>query len=113
MLWEKKTIEGKKGNEEIKGMKGMYYTIDMMQRPYEKLIVWKAADELCLFTYEMTKKFPSEEKFGLVTQMRRCSYGVPMCIVEGNARRTEKDTSHFFVIALSSLEELHYQYSLA
>lgn len=57
----------------------------------------------------MTKRFPSEEKFGLVSQIRRAAYSIPMNIAEGNARRTAKEKSRFFEIALASLEELHYQ----
>ena len=85
----------------------------MRERSYQKLVVWREADALCLKTYCVTKSFPTEEKYGLVQQMRRAAYGVPMCIVEGNMRRTAKDKQHFFTQALGSLEELHYQYSLA
>ena len=85
----------------------------MSSRPYQKLIVWQEADALCLFTYKTTKSFPTEEKFALVQQMRRSAYGIPMCIVEGNMRKTSKDKKNFFTISLASLEELHYQYSLA
>ncbi len=85
----------------------------MRERSYQKLVVWKEADALCLLTYRTTKEFPAEEKYCLVQQMRRAAYGVPMCIVEGNMRRTAKDKQHFFTQALGSLEELHYQYSLA
>lgn len=82
----------------------------MSERPYQKLIVWKEADALCLFTYQVTKDFPQEEKFALVQQMRRSSYGIPMCIVEGSARSTAKDRKHFMIMAIGSLEELHYQF---
>jgi four helix bundle protein len=85
----------------------------MDERPYQKLVAWKEADALCLFTYEVTRKFPPDERFALVQQMRRSSYGIPMCIVEGNSRKTVKDRQNFFTMALASLEELHYQYSLA
>ena len=85
----------------------------MNERPYEKLVVWKEADLLCLFTYEVTKQLPSEEKFALCQQMRKSSYGVPMCIVEGNSRKTAKDRKNFITMAIASAEELHYQYSLA
>jgi four helix bundle protein len=85
----------------------------MHERPYEKLIVWKEAHILCLSIYTLSKKFPDSEKFGLVTQMRKSSYSVPTNIAEGNTRRTNKDKSHFFIIALGSLEELHYQCTLA
>ncbi|MBT3834784.1 four helix bundle protein [Candidatus Peribacteria bacterium] len=85
----------------------------MRERIYQKLIVWKEADALCLRTYKETKKFPAEEKYCLVQQMRRASYGIPMCIVEGNMRRTTKDKRYFLTQSIGSLEELHYQYSLA
>lgn len=84
-----------------------------MERSYEKLIVWKEADALCLFTYKITKEFPQDERFCLVQQMRKASYGVPMCIVEGNARKSTDDRKHFMTMAIASLEELHYQFSLA
>ena len=85
----------------------------MKERPYQKLVVWKEADLLCLFTYDITKNFPSEERFALAQQMRKASYGIPMCIVEGSARKTTKDRRHFMTMAVGSTEELHYQFSLA
>ncbi len=84
-----------------------------MERSYEKLVVWKEADALCLFTYKITKDFPSDERFCLVQQMRKAGYGIPMCIVEGNARKSGADRRHFMTMAIASLEELHYQFSLA
>ena len=91
-----------------------YGTVSPMHiRMYEKLIVWKEAHKLCLRVYEVTVKFPSDEKFGLISQMRRSSYGVPMNTVEGNARRSKKEKVHFIDIAIASLEELHYQCILA
>lgn len=84
-----------------------------MQRPYEKLLAWREAHKLCISTYSVTKIFPSEERFALADQMRRSSSSVPTNIAEGNARRTPKDKSKFFIIALSSLEELHYQFRLS
>lgn len=86
---------------------------NMSERPYEKLIVWKEADALCLFTYDVVRSFPSEEKFALAQQMRKSSYGIPMCVVEGSARKTPKDRKNFITMAVASAEELHYQYSLA
>ncbi len=85
----------------------------MNDRPYQKLVVWKIADELCLFTHKIVGSFPSHERYNLIDQMRRSAYSIPTNIVEGNARWTAKDKRHFFTIALASLEELHYQYSLA
>lgn len=84
-----------------------------MDRQYEKLIVWKESHALCLVIYEITAKFPSEEKFGLVSQMRRSAYSVPTNLAEGNTRRSIKEKAHFTVISAASLDELHYQCVLA
>jgi four helix bundle protein len=81
----------------------------MYQRPHEKLIVWQEAHQLCLLIYRLTKSFPSDERFGLISQMRRSSASVPTNIAEGNTRRTWKDKRNFFDIAIASLEELHYE----
>jgi four helix bundle protein len=83
------------------------------ERPYEKLIAWKEAHALCLMIYDLTKSFPSDERFRLVNQMCRSAYGVPMNISEGNMKRSEKEKAHFFEIGIGSLEELHYQCKLA
>lgn len=85
----------------------------MQLRPYEQLFVWQQSHKLCLRVYTITKKFPKEERYALVNQMRRSAYSVPTNIAEGNARRFPKDKSRFFEIALASLEELHYQCRLS
>lgn len=81
----------------------------MHQRPHEKLIVWQEAHKLCLRVYTMTRTFPPDERYRLVSQMCRSAYGVPMNIAEGNSKRSRKDKAHFYETALGSLEELHYQ----
>jgi four helix bundle protein len=91
----------------------MYYPVNMHVRPYEKLIVWQEAHKLCLWIYELTKSFPKDERFRLVNQMCRSSYGIPMNIAEGNSKMSRKEKAHFYEIALGSLEELHYQCVLA
>lgn len=85
----------------------------MHRRPYEALVVWKEAHRLCLLIYNCTSTFPTDEKFGLISQMRRSAFSVPMNIVEGNSRRSPKEKSRFFEISLASLDELHYQCRLA
>ncbi|MBU2259341.1 four helix bundle protein, partial [Patescibacteria group bacterium] len=85
----------------------------MFERSYRKLVAWQEAHALCLWIYEITKRFPSEEIYSLTKQIRRSAYSVPTNIAEGNCRRSKKDKAHFFVIALSSLDELHYQCTLA
>jgi four helix bundle protein len=85
----------------------------MRIRPYQRLIVWKEAHELCKGIYRLTDKFPSNEKFGLTSQMRRSAASIPMNIAEGNGKRSMKDRARFLEIAIGSLEELHYQCFLA
>ena len=85
----------------------------MNTRPYQNLIAWKEAHKLCISIYARTKTFPPEEKFGLVSQMRRSSYSIATNIAESNGRKTKKDRSHFFDIAMGSIDELHYQCILA
>jgi len=85
----------------------------MKERQYQKLIVWKEADQLCLDIYALIKQFPSEEKFALSMQMRRAAYSVPMNIVEGNVKRSAKDKLNYLQHAEGSLDELDYQLSLS
>ncbi|MGD0224477.1 MAG: four helix bundle protein [Terriglobia bacterium] len=75
---------------------------------FEQLDVWQAAHHLVLQIYRFTQKFPNEEKFGLVSQMRRAAVSVPANIAEGFKRRGLADKSRFYNIAQASLEELRY-----
>lgn len=85
----------------------------MYERPYEKLLVWQQAHALCIEIYRLTRKFPKEEQRRLVDQMSRASASVPTNIVEGNGRHSNGDKRRFLNIASASLEELHYQCTLA
>ena len=79
----------------------------MKERPYQRLVAWKESYELCLLLYKLTRTFPSDERFALVSQIRRAASSVPLNITEGNSRRSGKDKMHFLLIAMGSLEELH------
>ncbi len=85
------------------------YDVFMHIRPHEKLIVWQEGHKLCMRVYQVTKKYPSDERFRLVSQLCRSAYSVPMNIAEGNVKRSKKEKARFFEIASGSLEELHYQ----
>jgi len=80
---------------------------------YKNLTVYRKADELVLAIYGITRKFPKDELFGLVSQMRRCAVSVPANIVEGYGRNTEKDKLQFYYIARGSLNELEYYIDLS
>lgn len=73
---------------------------------FEKLEVWKESINLAVKTYNVTHLLPNEEKFGLTSQMRRCSVSISSNIAEGTARLTTKDKAHFMTIAYSSALEL-------
>jgi four helix bundle protein len=73
---------------------------------FEKLDVWQRARQLTKEIYLVTNSFPAEEKFGLVSQLRRASISVGSNIAEGTSRKPEKDQAHFYTTANSSLVEL-------
>ncbi len=73
---------------------------------FERLEVWKDAKELTKEIYSVTAGFPSEEKFGLTSQIRRASVSIASNIAEGSSRKTSKDQSHFYTIAFSSSVEV-------
>ena len=62
---------------------------------FEKLKVWQKALELSEFIYGITQQFPNEEKFGLISQMKRCSVSIQSNISEGSGRRTGKEKARF------------------
>ena len=68
---------------------------------------------LALEIYKITRRFPKEEKFGLVSQMRRAAISIPSNIAEGKYRSTRKDFTQFLKIAYSSGAELETQVLLA
>lgn len=73
---------------------------------FEKLKVWQKARILSVTIYNVTKQFPSEEKYGLTSQMRRCAISISSNIAEGTGRHSNKDKARFTEIAYSSLLEL-------
>lgn len=73
---------------------------------YTELEVWKEARILVNTIYNITKKFPKEELYGLTDQIRRCAVSIPSNIAEGCGRRTSADTIQFLHIPRGSLYEL-------
>ena len=77
-------------------------------RSFKDLDVWKKAHFLVLTLYKDTANFPTEEKFGLVSQLRRAVVSVPANIAEGFKRISNVEKIRFYNIAQSSLEEVRY-----
>lgn len=73
---------------------------------FEKLEVWKESKELCVLIYKLTEDFPENEKFGLVSQLRRATISISSNIAEGSGRNSNKDKAHFTNIAFSSAIEI-------
>lgn len=82
-------------------------------KTYEDLIVWKKADELAFNIFKLVKKFPKEELYGLISQIKRSAISIPANIAEGFARGTQKEFIRFLYIAWGSLIETEYYLKFA
>lgn len=82
-------------------------------RPHEKLDVWKMSVEIVTKVYEYTKVFPSDERFGLTSQIRRAAVSVPANIAEGAARQHNKEFLQFLFVAQGSTSELETEILIA
>ena len=78
-------------------------------KSFTDLIAWQEGHKLVLLIYSITKKFPKEELFGLVSQIRRCAVSITSNIAEGFSRRSKKEKINFYHISLGSLAELQNQ----
>ncbi len=73
---------------------------------FEKLDVWHRAVELASVVYDVTGRFPADERFGLTSQMRRAAVSVSSNIAEGSSRSSRADFARFVELAVGSLYEL-------
>ncbi|MGO2103673.1 MAG: four helix bundle protein [Psychroflexus halocasei] len=80
---------------------------------YKELDAWKESMKLVKLVYEITQNFPDEEKYGLVSQLRRASVSIPSNIAEGCSRSSNKEYKRFVEIALGSILELETQLIIA
>jgi len=85
----------------------------VVSRDPRKLDVFQLADALVVRVYHATRSVPAEERYGIQRQMRRAAISVPCNIIEGCARRTEREYLHFVNIALGSAAETRYLLDLA
>lgn len=84
-----------------------------MSNNHEKLKIFVLSDRLVLDVYRVTRAFPSDERYGLQSQLRRASVSVPSNIVEGAARDSDKEYAHFLRVACGSASEARYLVSVA
>jgi four helix bundle protein len=82
-------------------------------KSYRELIAWQKAMKLAELAYELTKKLPRKEAFGLVVQIQRAAVSVPSNVAEGHGRLTDLQFRHFLGNARGSLCEVQTQIELA
>ena len=80
---------------------------------HKDLLVYQKSLDLVEMIYRETRSFPAEEKFGLVSQLRRCAVSLPSNISEGAGRKGTKEFIHFLYIALGSLNEMETQMEIS
>ena len=76
---------------------------------YKQLKVWNKSIDLVVDIYKATAEFPKEEKFGLISQMRRSAVSIPSNIAEGAGRNSDKEFRHFLAVSHGSSYELETQ----
>ena len=78
-------------------------------KSFTDLDAWKEGHKLVLMIYQITKSFPTEETFGLVSQMRRCVVSITSNLAEGFSRQSYREKVQFYSVAQGSVTELQNQ----
>jgi len=91
-------------NQELRGTEGVQKI-----KSFTDLNVWKEGHKLVVDIYQITKKFPREEIFGLTNQIRRAAVSITSNIAEGFSRGSYKDKVHFYQMSLGSTTEVENQ----
>ncbi|MFM9984787.1 MAG: four helix bundle protein [Flavobacteriales bacterium] len=84
-----------------------------MKHNFRELKIWQRGIELSVMIYEISNDFPSEERYGLCSQLRRASVSVPSNIAEGSSRNSQKEFIHYLSIASGSCAEVETQLEIA
>ena len=82
-------------------------------RPHENLEVWKKAIQFVIEIYEATGDFPKDERFGLISQLRRAAVSIPANIAEGAARKGSKEFIYFLSNSQGSASEVETELLIA
>ena len=78
-------------------------------KSHKDLDVWKRSMDMVVNIYRLTRQFPSDEQYGLSSQIRRSAISIPSNIAEGSARSSDKEFKQFLYIALGSAAEVETQ----
>jgi len=82
-------------------------------RNFKELKIWQKGFEVAINCFKITSSFPSQEKFGLVSQLTRAGISIPSNIAEGSSRNSDKDYNRFIEISLGSCFEVETQLLIA
>lgn len=82
-------------------------------RVYQNIKVWQKSHSLTLAVYAATSRFPPDERFGLVSQLRRSAGSIPANIAEGSGRNGRAELARFMDVSMGSANELEYHLLLA
>jgi four helix bundle protein len=82
-------------------------------KSYKELLIWQKGMSLAKFVYKLSGRFPVDERYGLISQIRRAAVSVPSNIAEGQARHTTKEFLQFLSHTLGSLAEVETQLLLS
>jgi four helix bundle protein len=78
----------------------------VFMRDFKRLLIWQKAMEIVAAAYKMADLLPSEEKYGLRSQITRCAVSIAANIAEGSSRESQREYKHFCEISLGSCFEL-------
>jgi len=84
-----------------------------MGHNFKELKIWMMASKIAIDVYTLTKKFPEDERFGLISQMRRCAVSVASNIAEGCGRNNNTEFNYFLGIGTGSLYEFETQHIIS
>lgn len=82
-------------------------------KSYKDLLIWQKGMALAKFVYKLSARFPVDERYGLISQVRRAAVSVPSNIAEGQARHTTNEFLQFLSHAQGSLAEVETQLRLS
>lgn len=82
-------------------------------RPHEQLDVWRKAVDFAVDVYKVTESFPADERFGLISQIRRASVSIAANIAEGAGRRSDKEFLNFLSMSQGSASEVETELLIA
>lgn len=93
----------------------LYFVFSMNNKikSFTDLNAWKEAHKLVVMVYKLTKRFPKEETYSLIDQMKRCAVSITSNIAEGFSKQSKKEKIQFYFTAKGSLTELQNQLLVA